>query len=218
MIKPVHIEATTLPDAWFQLIDQTIQHGKKFMVQRGSYENQSTRLQLDFVTARIKFPGTRSLIPEIPPGLNIPTPTDMEYVENQYLPYLMEDSIQQNEEYSYGTDIKPQLQPVIDMLRDTPGTNQACMNIGRAESILLPDPQCLRILSFKVIENKLNCTVFFRSNDLFNAWSANLAGIQLLKEYIAMMSEKEDGEIFYVSDGLHLYDFSEDLAKLRVGE
>lgn len=216
MSYPISVIATTLPDCWFQLIELTLKHGRKYLVQRGSYENQSERQQLDLVVARIKFPGTRPLIPEIPPGLGIPQPTDMDYVENHYLPYLMEDNVAENESYTYGSSIKPQLDLIIDMLKKTPDTNQACMNIGSPESIKLDDPECLRIISFKVSDKKLNCTVFFRSNDLWSGFPANLAGIQLLKEYVGMMAGIEDGEIYYVSDGLHIYQFSDEVARLRV--
>jgi thymidylate synthase len=187
------------------------------MVQRGSYENQSVRKQIDHVTARIKFPNVRPLIPDIPPGLGIPPPTDIEYVEQQYLPYLMEDEVAENEQYTYGTSIKPQLNELIAMLKRTPGTNQACMTIGSPKSIFLEDPECLRILDWTVLDGTLNVVVYFRSNDLGNAWSANLAGIQLLKEYICQETELQDGEIIYTSKGLHLYDFSWDITSIRLG-
>jgi len=36
---------------------------------------------------KVKYPGTRPLIPDVPPG--VPAPTTMEYIEN-YLPYLID--------------------------------------------------------------------------------------------------------------------------------
>ena len=51
--------------------------------------------------------------------------------------------------------------------------------------------------------------------DLFSGFPANLAGIQVLKEYMAGEIGVEDGEMIVESKGLHLYGYAEDLAKLR---
>jgi len=61
----------------------------------------------------------------------------------------------------------------------------------------------------------LNFVVYFRSWDLWSGFSANLGGIQLLKEYMAGEIGVEDGEIIASSKGLHLYDYTWELAKLR---
>ncbi len=45
--------------------------------------------------------------------------------------------------------------------------------------------------------------------------NAALAAIQILKEYMSSEIEVEDGEIIASSKGLHLYDYSFDLAKIR---
>ena len=90
------------------------------------------------------------------------------------------------------------------------------MSIGSPGSIDIEDPECLRVLDWRVIDGTLHVYVYFRSNDLFNAWSTNIGGIQLLKEFICEMTGLKDGEILYSSKGLHLYAFSEELAQMRL--
>ena len=45
---------------------------------------------------------------------------------------------------------------------------------------------------------------------------SNLAAIQLLKEYMASEIGAEDGDLLAVSKGLHLYEYSWDLARAVV--
>jgi len=109
-----------------------------------------------------------------------------------------------------------QIQTVIDMFKNTgEGTNQATMEIGQPSDCGIIDPPCCRLIDCRLRYGKLHFMVYFRSWDLWGGMPANLAAIQLLKEYMAAEIGCEDGEIIASSKGLHLYDFSWDLAKLR---
>jgi thymidylate synthase len=92
-------------------------------------------------------------------------------------------------------------------------TNQGYMAVGSSASIFLEDPQCLRGIDTKIRNDKLHFFVYFRSWDLWGGFPANLGGIQILKEYMASEIGVGDGEIIAASKGLHLYDYSWDLAK-----
>jgi intein/homing endonuclease len=72
---------------------------------------------------------------------------------------------------------------------------------------------CLRHIDTRIQDGKLHFYPYFRSWDLWGGLPANLGGIQLMKEYIASEIGVEDGEIIASSKGLHLYDYSFDLAK-----
>jgi len=100
----------------------------------------------------------------------------------------------------------PRLDTLIEMLRESPGTNQATIEIARPEDILLESPPCLRVLSWKVIESELWLTSFWRSWDLYAALSTNLGGLQLLNEMIAEAAGLETGAQIAYSDGAHIYD------------
>jgi thymidylate synthase len=210
----IFIEARDLPDAWFQCVYQILEKGRTYRIDRGSFSGQE-RLEFDYVTVHIKYPGTRPLLPDIPPALGIPNPVADDYLD-QYLPYLMTSVKKEGEEYTYGEYIEPQIDEVIRMYKeDGYGTNQAYMTIGDPESIYLEDPPCLRGIDTRIKDKKLHFIAYFRSWDLWNGFPANLGAIQLLKEYMAENIGVEDGEIIAASKGLHLYDYIWELAKLR---
>lgn len=213
-MKLEFIEARDLPDAWFQCVYKLLETGHEYIIERGSYEGQK-RLEFDYITVHIKYPGVRPLLPDIPPALGIPNPVAEGYLE-EYLPYLMTSIKQPGEDYTYGWYLESQIAEVIRMYReDGYGTNQAFMTVGDPQSIHLKDPPCLRGIDTRVKKGKLHFVVYFRSWDLWNGFPANLGAIQLLKEYMASSIGVEDGEIIAASKGLHLYDYVWELAKLR---
>ncbi len=229
---PVHIDARDIPDAWFQCIYKIFDDEgvHEYCVDRGSFEG-CNRKEFDVIMVHIKYPGTRPLIPDIPAELGIPTPTSMEYVED-YLQYLMTDSKKQNELYTYGERLtNPKvildgkehtlglnpLQEVIRIYKENKlGTNQAVMEVGMPQDILLEDPPCLRLIDTRVMNNKLHFILYFRSWDLWAGFPSNLAAIQLLKEYMCHEIGLEDGSITAISKGLHLYEYSFGLALKRL--
>lgn len=97
--------------------------------------------------------------------------------------------------------------------------NQMVLQVAHPTDMLLQDPPCLRHIDTRIQDGKLNFYPYFRSWDLYSGFPANLGGIQLLKEYCAAEIGVEDGEIIAVSKGLHIYDYTFDLAKcLRMRE
>jgi len=208
------IQARDLPDAWFQCVYQILDTGRTYTIDRGSYEGQK-RIEFDYITVHIKYPGKRPLLPDIPPALGIPNPVDNDYLD-QYLPYVMTSTKKEGEEYTYGEYLEPQINEIIRMYReDGHGTNQAYMTVGDPKTLYLSDPPCLRGIDTRIKDNKLHFVVYFRSWDLWNGFPANLGAIQLLKEYMAESIGVEDGQIIAASKGLHLYDYIWELAKLR---
>src|SRR3989304_7192508 len=96
------IEARDLSEAWFLCLCKALNEGHKYRIERGSFSGQQ-RQELDFAVIKIKYPGTRPLIPDVPPG--VPAPTTMEYIEN-YLPYLMAAHRADGEQYTHGQDLE----------------------------------------------------------------------------------------------------------------
>ncbi len=207
------IEARDLSEAWFQCVCKALTDGYEYKIERGSYVGQQ-RKELDFVVVQIRYPGTRPLVPDVPQG--VPPPSTTDYVE-EYLPYLMTAHRKEGEQYTYGQYLEKQIAEVIKMYQeDGYNTNQAFMAVGDAQSIFLSDPPCLRAIDTRIRHNKLNFVVYFRSWDLWAGFPSNLAAIQLLKEYMASEVGVEDGEIIAMSKGLHLYEYSWELAKIAV--
>jgi thymidylate synthase len=232
-MKPVYMEARDLSDAWFQCIYRIFEDEgiHEYIIDRGSFEGNKRR-EFDLAMVHITYPGTRPIIPDIPTELGIPAPTSMEYVE-EYLQYLMTDKKAENELYTYGErltnpkvlidgkeyplGVNP-IQEVIDIYKKGKGggTNQAIMEIGAPQDIIIEDPPCLRLIDTRLMNGKLHFVLYFRSWDLWAGFPSNLAAIQLLKEYMCQEIGVEDGSITAVSKGLHLYEYSFALALKRL--
>jgi len=205
------IEARDLSEAWFLCLRAILSKGYEYKVERGSYAGQY-RKELEFVVVQIKHPGTRPLIPDVPQG--VPPPTSMEYIES-YLPYLMTAHKAKGEQYTYGQYLETQIAEVIRMYKeDGYNTNQAFMAVGDSQSIKLSDPPCLRMIDTRIRDGKLHFVVYFRSWDLWAGFPSNLAAIQLLKEYMSSEIGVGDGEIIAMSKGMHLYQYTWDLAQV----
>ena len=238
-LEPVFIDAFDLDDAWFQCLCRILEKGHVYTITRGSYEGQR-RLEFDFVVVRVRKP-SHQIIPIIPEGMSIPAPTDMEYIQG-YLSYLLTGAKTETEDYTYGERL---VEPKVkvkqgvggnEMVKEMPlnvnqveevikiyktqgyGTNQAIMEIGMPSDIKLVDPPCLRLIDTRIRYGKLHFILYFRSWDLWGGFPSNLGGLQLIKQYMAGEIGVEDGEIVAVSKGLHLYEYSWDIAKIRTGK
>ncbi len=238
-LEPVFIDAFDLDDAWFQTLCRILEKGHIYTITKGSYEGQR-RLEFDFVVVRVKKP-SHQIIPIIPEGMSIPAPTDMEYIQG-YLGYLLTGTKTETEDYTYGERLvepKVKIKQNIngkEMIQDMPlnvnqveevirvykekgfGTNQAIMEVGMPSDIKLTDPPCLRLIDTRIRYGKLHFILYFRSWDLWGGFPSNLGGLQLVKQYMAEEIGVKDGEIVAASKGLHLYEYSWELAKIRTGK
>lgn len=262
----VHIEATTLPDAWFQAVYKLLEVGRDFTIDRGSFEGDK-RLEYDWFSCRIKVPGypydrisNDQLTPKIPAHYNIPDPVEPGYID-QYLPYLMTGVIAPGESYTYGsrlcdhgfdidmltncsdhaddilikeldeieklgivsyengTSYIDQIQMVIWTYKNKGyRNNQMILQVGQPEDMILQDPACLRSIDTRIQDGKLHFFPYYRSWDMFSGFPANLAAIQVLKEYMASEIGVEDGEIIASSKGLHMYKYVWKLAECIRGK
>ncbi len=204
------VDARDLPEAWFLCLRRVLTQGREYIIERGSNVGHR-RKEIDFIVLQVRHPGRRPLVPDVP--LGVPPPSSMEYVEN-YLQYLLTSFKADTEQYTYGEDLESQIPEVIRIYKEGGhNTNQGFMAIGSRESIKLPDPPCLRGIDTRVANGRLHFIVYFRSWDLWAGLPSNLAGIQLLKEYMASEIGVEDGEIMALSKGLHLYDYTWELAR-----
>ncbi len=101
------IQARDLPDLWFQAVHDILDHGNRFVIDRGSYAGQ-TRLEYDYFTGLVRHPGTQPLLPDIPASCGIPNPVEHDYIygggayERSYIEYLMSPHKEEGESYTYG--------------------------------------------------------------------------------------------------------------------
>jgi len=131
MLKHTFVQARDLPDAWFQCVSSVLEPGRsrKRIVTQGSCEGEY-RLEFDFITGQILYPGTRPLIPEIPAHLGIPNPVEsQDYVDGYFARYLMSDVKEKDEQYTYGERIVAALTQPIEHI----------VNKIDAQHVLFPD-------------------------------------------------------------------------------
>jgi thymidylate synthase len=204
------IEGLSLSDVWYQCLKKALNEGRLYKIQQGSFEG-THRKEIPLVAVLIKNPGIRPLSPDVPAG--VPAPTTDEVIE-EYLSYLMTSDKKENEEYTYGEYLTPQIDEILERYKKGFDTNQMCMTIGGKESIYQKDPPCLRILDTRIQDNALHFVLYFRSWDLWGGFPTNLGGLQMLKEYMAKEIGVQDGTISAFSKGLHLYEHCWDLAKM----
>lgn len=209
------IQARDLNEAWFRCIRDVVHNGYEYVIDKGSYEGQR-RKEFDLAIIQIEQPWVKPLAPTIPEG--IPAPTNDEEIE-KYLLYLMTSEKQPGEQYTYGEDLAPQIEKVIEYYKQYGfENNQLCMSVGDRDSINLEHSQCLRLIDTRIRYGALHFIVYFRSWDLYAGFPVNLGGIQLMKEYMASQIGVNDGEILAISKGLHLYKHFWKIADMVCGE
>lgn len=199
---PIHLNCTTISDAWFQAIYNIWDNHYVQKIQRGSFENTQQRLQYAGFSCYISHPWD-DMIPIVSPALGIPSPIGdgtiddgMRVNEDYFANYLMNPELAENETYRYASRIHKEIpettlvegnlverytygknvssssklpfidstklmtpiKAVIDMLKVTPLTNHAVIEIAQPKDITCcvgkdgkNDPPCLRLIDFKVI-------------------------------------------------------------------
>ena len=203
------IKAETINFAWYSLLRKIKEYGVITPIDKGSYEQIDFRLQSESTVIEITNPQF-DMIPIMPAGSEGIAPTTMEYVESYFVNYLLNNELAENEQYTYGERITKQIDEVINKLSKYRYNNQMSISISQPDDIYKNDPPCLREIDFKVVNNKLNMHVYFRSWELWAGLPTNLAGLELLRQYICEISENYDvkmegGKIFAYSSGLHIY-------------
>ena len=91
--------------------------------------------------------------------------------------------------------------------------NQMILQVGQPSDMLLKDPPCLRHIDTRIQDGKLHFFPYFRSWDLWGGFPANLAAIEMMKQYCAAEIGVENGEIIASSKGLHLYNYVWEIAE-----
>lgn len=221
----ITVLATNITDCWHQAAYACWRSGYDYKIEQGSLVGQIRR-QLPFFVGEIVNPGKRPLAIQFPEGMTLPLPNTEQQIEDYAIRYLLSAEIAKNELYTYGSrlmeyrylggKINP-LQILINRLKEFKGSNQYTLEVATPFDITLSDPPCLRVIDFKVVNGRLDISVYFRSWDLWCGMPTNLGGLQILNEYVAQEVGIETGKMFMASAGLHLYSMYFDLVKARFG-
>jgi len=101
-----------------------------------------------------------------------------------------------------------QLVEIVELLRRDPNSRQAVLQMWDSDDLTkqTKDKACNMSIVFDCRGNKLNMTVFNRSNDLwYGAYGANAVHMSYLQEFVACALEMRTGDYRQVSNNLHLY-------------
>lgn len=101
-----------------------------------------------------------------------------------------------------------QLEEVIRMLRKDPTTRQAVIQIWDDADLVkkTKDKACNTQVIFDIRKDRLNMTVFNRSNDIWwGAYGANAVHFSFLQEFVAASTGHRMGVYRQVSNNFHLY-------------
>lgn len=102
-----------------------------------------------------------------------------------------------------------QVAQAIELLRNNPGSRQVVLGIWDREDDLWAESKdipCNLNIKLEVVDDKLNMTVFNRSNDMiWGAYGANVVHFSYLQEYIAGHLGVEVGWYIQVSGNFHAY-------------
>jgi len=134
MINIIKIDARDLPDLWFQALYNVLKEGRTFKIDRGSYAGQ-TRIEFDYFIGHVTHPSTIPLLPEMPPGCDIPAPVEEAYVfggkgyDRSYIEYLMTGEKEPGESYTYGERLTSQKLSIDEIkFREGPDFDEDIMN------------------------------------------------------------------------------------------
>lgn len=92
--------------------------------------------------------------------------------------------------------------------------NQMVLQVAQPSDLTLQDPPCLRQIDTRIQDNTLHFFPEFRSWDLWGGFPANLAAIEMLKQYMASEIGVENGGILARSKGLHIYKYVWELSEI----
>ena len=220
------VKATTINDAWHQAVYLCWRHGIDHKIDKGSYEGQ-VRRQFDFFACEIACPETRPLAIQFPETMKVPPPNNDEQINDYAANYLLSDVTSAKETYTYGSrmlafpnpdgSVTNQVDWVIEHLKKYPGNNHCAITIPLGGDLILSHAPCLRQVDLKILDGKLNLTVYFRSWDLWSGFPTNLGGFQIFNEFIAQEIGVPTGKMFAASAGLHLYEMYFEVVKARFG-
>jgi len=103
-----------------------------------------------------------------------------------------------------------QLDRVVEMLRKDPTTRRAVISMWDGTTDLGSsslDIPCNLMICPRICNNRLNFTVYNRSNDaIFGCWGANAVHLTFLQEWMAAKLQVGIGEWVQVSNDLHIYE------------
>ena len=107
--------------------------------------------------------------------------------------------------YTYHGLYSPYYDKMINELKRNINTRRACIALGQGDINFTADPPCLQLLMFNAVENTLEMTCVFRSNDGVKAFPMNIQAIAALQRKTASQLGLPVGALHYIANNFHAY-------------
>ena len=112
-----------------------------------------------------------------------------------------------NSNYGYQWERNNQLDKVVDILRENTTTRRATISIydGKEINDYNRDTPCTYAVQFTILDNKLNMSVYMRSNDLWYGFCIDQYCFSMLQQHVAERLSMQVGSYYHHAHNLHLY-------------
>ena len=109
--------------------------------------------------------------------------------------------------YGWQWNREDQLDQVIQKLKDKPDTRHAAISIydGKEIDQYMYDTPCTYAVQFTIIDDKLNMSVYMRSNDLWYGFCNDQYCFSMLQQMVAKDTNKELGWYYHHAHNMHIY-------------
>ncbi len=112
-----------------------------------------------------------------------------------------------NSNYGWQWQREGQLDKVIEKLKSNPNTRHAAISIydGKEINKYSKDTPCTYAVQFTIIDEKLNMSVYMRSNDLWFGFCNDQYQFSMLQQRVATELGIEVGWYYHHAHNMHLY-------------
>ena len=112
-----------------------------------------------------------------------------------------------NSNYGYQWERNHQLDHVVSILKENPSTRRAAISIydGKEINDYSKDTPCTYAVQFTILNNKLNMSVYMRSNDLWYGFCIDQYCFSMLQQHVAERLSIDVGSYYHHAHNLHLY-------------
>ena len=123
---------------------------------------------------------------------------------------ISDDGVTNNSAYGYILGKKygfNQIEQIIELLKKDPNSRRAVLNISdpAINRITTKDMQCTVCLQFLLRNNKLYCTTYMRSNDVWYGLPYDVVYFTFLQKYIAIKLGVGYGTYTHFVGSMHMY-------------
>ena len=207
-MKEVFIEKDLMIDAYHEALIKLTEEGT--IIDCPDYDQKQLECSMTIV---IKKPLEEPRISK----MLICGPKELRQYEFEMVDGIFDFIVGKNEkvwEYTYHERYAYQLDFIIQELKREPNSRRAIMSIRNFEvDSKTTHPACLQSIQYFIRDDKLDCIILFRSNDLPEAFFMNAFALIKLQEKVASELGVEVGSYTHRSNSMHAYEKNFDLLK-----